>query len=171
MDMYKWKLGFITLVYAILLAGCGGNVQDQQAGGDGGVAVETGGVGGDEGVGGQALGPGGRPLTSRIYFAFDSSKVDDNSRETLEAHASYMQANPDIKVKLEGHCDERGTREYNLALGERRAKAAAELLRVLGVDGSRIDTTSYGEEKPLVDGHDESAWTQNRRVEIIYPGS
>ena len=78
---------------------------------------------------------------------------------------------PDVKVKLEGHCDERGTREYNLALGERRAKAAAELLKVLGVDGSRISTVSYGEEKPLVDGHDEAAWAKNRRVEILYPGS
>ena len=171
MNMTKWKIGFIAIAYAVLLSACGGNVQDQTSGGEGGAGVETGSVSGDQGLGGQELGPDGRPLTTRIFFAFDSSKIDDNSRETLEANASYLSAHPDVKIKLEGHCDERGTREYNLALGERRAKAAAELMKVLGVDGSRISTVSYGEEKPLVDGHDEAAWSQNRRVEIIYPGS
>jgi len=171
MNMTKWKIGFIAITYAVLLSACGGNVQDEGSGGQGGAGVETGSVSGDQGLGGQELGPDGRPLTTRIFFAFDSSKIDDNSRVTLEANASYLSAHPDVKVKLEGHCDERGTREYNLALGERRAKAAAELMKVLGVDGSRISTVSYGEEKPLVDGHDEAAWSQNRRVEIIYPGS
>ena len=168
MNMTTWKIGFIAITYAVLLSACGGNVQDKTSGGEGGAGVETGSVSGDQGLGGQELGPDGRPLTTRIFFAFDSSKIDDNSRVTLEANASYLSAHPDVKVKLEGHCDERGTREYNLALGERRAKAAAELMKVLGVDGSRISTVSYGEEKPLVD---ETAWSQNRRVEIIYPGS
>jgi peptidoglycan-associated lipoprotein len=170
MNTTKWKIGFIAVAYALLLAACGGNVQDQGAGGAG-AGVETGGVSAGQGLGGQELGPDGRPLTRRIFFAFDSSRIDDNSRVTLEANANYLVAHPDVKVKLEGHCDERGTREYNLALGERRAKAAADLMKVLGVDGSRITTTSYGEEKPLVDGHDEAAWSQNRRVEIIYSGS
>jgi len=169
--MSKWKIGFVAIAYAILLSACGGNVQDQTSSGEGGTAVETESVSGDQGLSGSELGPDGRPLTTRIFFAFDSSKIDDNSRETLEANASYLSAHPDVKVKLEGHCDERGTREYNLALGERRAKAAAELLRVLGIDGSRISTVSFGEEKPLVDEHDEAAWAKNRRVEIIYPGS
>jgi len=170
MEISRWKLGLVTVLLTMALAGCGGNAKEEGAG-DGGAAVETGAATGEGAVGGEALGPDGRPLTSRIYFDFDSAKVDDNSRETLEAHANYLAANPDVKVKLEGHCDERGTREYNLALGERRAKAAEKLIELMGVKASRIDTTSYGEEKPLVDGHDEAAWSQNRRVEIIYPGS
>lgn len=170
MYMNKWKIGFIAIAYAFLLAACGGNVQDQGTGGAG-AGAETSGVSGDQGLSGQELGPDGRPLTTRIFFAFDSSKIDDNSRVTLEANANYLVAHPEVTVKLEGHCDERGTREYNLALGERRAKAAADMMKVLGVDGSRITTTSYGEEKPLVEGHNEAAWSQNRRVEIIYPGS
>jgi peptidoglycan-associated lipoprotein len=169
MTLTRWKISFVAITYALLLAACGGNVQDEGAGGAG-TGVETGGVSGAQGLSGQELGADGYPLTTRIFFAFDSSRIDDNSRETLETNASYLSAHPDVKVKLEGHCDERGTREYNLALGERRAKAAADLMKVLGIDGSRISTVSYGEEKPLVDGHDEAAWAKNRRVEIVYPG-
>jgi len=168
----KWKLGWSAalLALALALAGCGGNVQDDQAGADDAVAVETGGVGVDGGIGGEALDADGRPTSSVIYFDFDSFKVDDNSRLTLESHAAYLSANAGIKIKLEGHCDERGTREYNLALGERRANSAAKLMKVLGLEGSRIEVTSYGEEKPASEGHDEAAWSKNRRVEIIYPG-
>lgn len=171
MAKQKWKLGWaaIMVALALTLAGCGGNVQDEQAGSDT-PAVETGGVGDASGIGGQALDADGRPTSSVIYFDFDSSRIDDNSRLTLESHASYLSANPDVRVKLEGHCDERGTREYNLALGERRANAAAKLMKVLGLDGSRIEVTSYGEEKPAREGHNEAAWSKNRRVEIIYPG-
>lgn len=104
----------------------------------------------------------------RVHFAFDSNAIDEEARAIIQAHAEYLVANPQIKLKLEGHCDERGTREYNLALGERRAQAVAQLMRVLGVNGSRITNTSYGEEKPLAPEHDESAWRLNRRVEIIY---
>jgi peptidoglycan-associated lipoprotein len=104
----------------------------------------------------------------RVHFAFDSSNIDDESRAVIEAHAAHLNANPSLKVKLEGHCDERGTREYNLALGERRAKAVERLMRVMGVAANRITTTSYGEEKPLDPEHNESAWRMNRRVEIIH---
>ena len=103
----------------------------------------------------------------RIYFAFDSSAIDDEGRAIIEAHASQL-ANSQAKVTLEGNGDERGTREYNLALGERRAQAVERMMKVLGVSGSRIKIVSYGEEKPLCQEHNESCWRQNRRVEISY---
>jgi peptidoglycan-associated lipoprotein len=104
----------------------------------------------------------------RVHFAFDSSTIDDEARQVIEAHAAYLTANPNLKVKLEGHCDERGTREYNLALGERRAQAVEKMMKLLGVTANRLSNSSYGEEKPLDPEHNESAWRQNRRVEIIY---
>jgi peptidoglycan-associated lipoprotein len=104
----------------------------------------------------------------RVYFAFDSSQLDDENRKIVEAHARNLAANPNIKVHLEGHCDERGTREYNVALGERRAQAVERAMRVLGVASNRITTVSYGEEKPVDPGHNEAAWAKNRRVEILY---
>lgn len=104
----------------------------------------------------------------RVYFAFDSSSIDDESRAIIEAHAAHLAANAAIKVRLEGNCDERGTREYNLALGERRAQAVERILRALGVGAERITPVSYGEEKPVALDHNESAWRQNRRVEIVY---
>ena len=85
-----------------------------------------------------------------------------------EAHAGYLRDNPGIRVVLEGHTDERGTREYNLALGENRARTVADVLMAMGVDVSRIENVSYGEENPVAEGHDESAWRLNRRVEIRY---
>jgi peptidoglycan-associated lipoprotein len=108
------------------------------------------------------------PAQRRAYFAFDSNTIDAENRAIIEANAAYLSANPQVKVTLEGHCDERGTREYNLALGERRAQAVERMMRVLGIAGNRISTVSYGEEKPIAMGHDESAWRQNRRVEIVY---
>lgn len=104
----------------------------------------------------------------RVHFAFDSSAIDEEARAIIEAHAAHLRANPGIQLMLEGHCDERGTREYNLGLGERRAQSVERLLRVLGVDGSRIATVSYGEERPMCTERNESCWRLNRRVEIIY---
>ena len=104
----------------------------------------------------------------RIHFAFDSSSIDNESRAIIEAHAQNLKANPQIKVALEGNCDERGTREYNLALGERRAQAVEKLMKVLGVAANRVSTVSFGEEKGLCTEHNESCWRQNRRVEIVY---
>ncbi|MFL6623365.1 MAG: peptidoglycan-associated lipoprotein Pal [Sulfurifustaceae bacterium] len=104
----------------------------------------------------------------RVYFAFDSSQLDDENRKIVEAHARNLQANPNLKVHLEGNCDERGTREYNLALGERRAQSVERVLKLLGVDGKRVSMVSYGEEKPIDSAHSEAAWAKNRRVEIVY---
>lgn len=104
----------------------------------------------------------------RVYFAFDSSQLDEENRKVVEAHARHLNANPNLRVHLEGHTDERGSREYNLALGERRSQSVEKTLRVLNVPANRVTTVSYGEEKPVSQGHDESAWSQNRRVEIVY---
>ncbi len=98
-----------------------------------------------------------------IYFAFDSSALTPESRATLEAAARWLKDNPKVKVQAEGNCDERGTVEYNLALGERRALAARRYLLSLGIDANRITTLSYGKEKPVATCHDESCWKQNRR--------
>ena len=96
--------------------------------------------------------------------------VRDEFRELINAHAKYLQANRTTRMTLQGHTDERGSREYNIALGQRRADAVKNLMQLLGAGESQIETVSFGKEKPKVEGHDESAWTQNRRVEIIYAG-
>jgi peptidoglycan-associated lipoprotein len=109
------------------------------------------------------------PLSQRIiYFDYDSSEIRAEYRTTVEAHAAFLAANPSMSVSLEGHADERGSREYNLALGERRAQSVKRQMVLLGAQAQQIRTTSYGEERPVVDGHDEGSWSQNRRVEILY---
>ena len=109
------------------------------------------------------------PLSVRtIYFEYDSSEISSDYRSTVEAHSLYLQQNPSTSVILEGHGDERGSREYNLALGESRAKAVKQQMLLLGANSNQIRLVSYGEERPASDGHDESSWQQNRRVEILY---
>ena len=109
------------------------------------------------------------PLSVRtIYFEYDSSEISSDYRSTVEAHSLYLQQNPSTSVILEGHGDERGSREYNLALGERRAKAVKQQMLLRGANSNQIRLVSYGEERPASDGHDESSWQQNRRVEILY---
>lgn len=109
------------------------------------------------------------PLSVRIiYFEFDSSDIQLEYRETVEAHAAYLVANPNTIMTLEGHADERGSREYNLALGERRAHTVKRQMTLLGASPDQIRTVSYGEERPAIDDHDDYSWSQNRRVEILY---
>lgn len=108
-----------------------------------------------------------REITT-FYFDFDTAEIKPEAREVLVAHARYLQANPDQDVRIEGHADERGSKEYNLALGERRANAVERFLIVNGASRGQTETVSYGEEKPAVMGSDESAWAQNRRVELIF---
>ena len=102
-----------------------------------------------------------------VYYEYDSSQIGPAERSKLEEVAGYMRRNPGVNVIVEGHCDERGSREYNLSLGERRALAARAYLVGLGIDGSRLQTRSYGSERPVAFGHDESAWSQNRRAEFV----
>jgi peptidoglycan-associated lipoprotein len=103
-----------------------------------------------------------------IYFDFDKSEVKAEYRATVVAHAAYVSAHRSARVTLEGHADERGTREYNLGLGERRGNAISGLLSAGGAMGGQLDTVSYGEERPVCRVSDENCWSQNRRVEIVY---
>ncbi len=103
-----------------------------------------------------------------IYFDYDSSAVLSQFEGIIQAHAGFLQANPGLVMTLEGHADERGSREYNLALGERRALAVKKQLVVLGASSDQVRAVSYGEERPADPGHDEQAWGLNRRVEIVY---
>ena len=146
-----------------------------EAMGDGSGATETGaeaqtfGAEGDQATALQELDNPESLLSVRIiYFDYDSSTVLAQFEEIIQAHAGFLQANPGVKATLEGHADERGSREYNLALGERRALAVKQQLVVLGASPDQVRTVSYGEERPADPGHDEQAWGLNRRVEFVY---
>jgi len=102
-----------------------------------------------------------------VYFAFDSSRVEGDQIDRLEKNADFLKSHPEINVRIEGNCDPRGTREYNLALGERRAQSARKYLVNLGVDGAHLTTVSWGEEKLLLFGHDELSWAQDRRDDFV----
>lgn len=111
------------------------------------------------------------PLSNRvIYFELNSNVVRAEDEATLDAHAAYLATHPNVTIRLEGHTDERGSREYNLALGERRAQAVRQILMVQGAAMGQFQATSFGEERPALEGASESAWQQNRRVEIFYVG-
>ena len=105
--------------------------------------------------------------SDRIFFDTDQYDVDAQDQQTLQSQAAWLQQNPNVRVTIEGHADERGTRDYNIALGERRANAAKNYLASLGIDPSRINTVSYGKERPAALGSDESAWSQNRRAVTV----
>lgn len=164
-----------SLIIAFALAGCAGEqavksgTSDDQSS-----SAATSSATGASGASGAALSDREKQRRAellsqrRVHFAFDSSAIDDEARAIIEAHAAHLVSNPQIKLALEGNCDERGTREYNLALGERRAQSVEKMMKVLGVAGNRIKTVAYGEEKPLCQEHNESCWRQNRRAEIVY---
>ncbi len=143
----------------------------------GGGAAGTGGTGSEVATAGDAAAIAlivkdpNSPLSKRvILFDFDSSAIRDEYRSLLEAHAEFLKSNPVAKVILQGHADERGSREYNLALGQRRAESVYKALSLLGVPEAQMEPVSLGEEKPVAEGHDEEAWQQNRRTEILYQG-
>lgn len=109
------------------------------------------------------------PLSTRtIYFEFDSSRIQSKFNEALRAHANYLSQHPEVTLRLEGHTDERGTREYNVALGERRAESVEKVLVLNGADPEQLTTLSFGEERPAELGSTEAAYAKNRRVELIY---
>jgi peptidoglycan-associated lipoprotein len=123
--------------------------------------------GADEG--GAAPGPLAGILAKRIiYFDFDSSEIKGDGPAIVAAHAKYLAANPTVKVRLEGHTDERGSREYNIGLGERRAQAVRRAMLLQSATEAQLSTVSYGAERPVATGSNEAAWAQNRRVEIVY---
>ena len=117
----------------------------------------------------ESAGPQGGLLATRVvYFDFDSSEIKGSGTDVVAAHAKFLARHSDQRVRLEGHTDERGSREYNIGLGERRAQAVRRALLLQGASDAQISTVSYGEERPAVPGHDEAAWAKNRRVEIVY---
>jgi peptidoglycan-associated lipoprotein len=124
-------------------------------------------MGGPGGVSGSRFGPGSQQdlaatAGDRVFFAFDSSDISSEGQQILQRQAEWLRRYPNVSVTIEGHCDERGTREYNLALGERRAAAAKNVLIAAGIPASRISTISYGKERPIVPGSSEDAYAQNR---------
>jgi peptidoglycan-associated lipoprotein len=141
------------------------NAASAGANGSGANSANAGGANAED----EAAGPQGGLLATRVvYFEFDSSEVRGTGVELVAAHARYLAANPATRVRLEGHTDERGSREYNIGLGERRAQAVRRALMLQGALDGQISTVSYGEERPAAAGHDEAAWAKNRRVEIVY---
>jgi peptidoglycan-associated lipoprotein len=105
-----------------------------------------------------------------VYFDYDKDVVKEEFKPLVEAHAKYLQAHGDVKVTLQGNTDERGSREYNIALGQRRADAVKKAMNVLGVADKQIETVSFGEEKPRKECHEESCWQENRRADAVYQG-
>jgi peptidoglycan-associated lipoprotein len=106
-------------------------------------------------------------LVKPVFFNYDSAELSSEAKVTLEENARWFRRYPDAGITVEGHCDERGTEEYNLALGDRRAQAATDYLVQMGVQSSRLEAISYGEERPFVSGHAESAWAKNRRAHFV----
>lgn len=187
------KTALVVFMVSFALSGCSskGGAQGEgvaDGGMDGGVGgpqiskygegADGGAYGGGSGYGAGAGGTGdpmlddpSSPLSKRvIYFMYDSYEVLPEYQQVVSAHANYLASHPERNVILEGHADERGSPEYNIALGEQRAKAVAKMMQFQGATDGQMQVVSFGEEKPAVSGHDESAWQQNRRVEIFYSG-
>ena len=173
----KLKLGsFIVLALLVVITGCSskGDVKD------GDVTIEDRGTGADDGAvasgaaGGTdfssySLDDPNSPLSRRvIYFEYDSAEITDADQELLIQHSGYLVANPGQHLTLEGNTDERGSREYNIGLGDQRALSVQRIMELNGVAPEQITVVSYGEEKPAAEGHSEAAWRLNRRVELVY---
>jgi peptidoglycan-associated lipoprotein len=164
----------VVLAASLAVAGCKPKVKpDANAGTNTSQnsGADTSGVGtastSDEGA--DAPGPLEGLLAKRtIYFDFDSSEIKGEGTDIVAAHAKYLAKNGGMKIRLEGHTDERGSREYNIGLGERRAQAVRRALLLQGAAEGQLSTVSYGEERPAAAGSDEAAWAKNRRVEIVY---
>ncbi len=174
------KKYLLVLLMAFAMAACDSNVrpEDGSSGGGNGSGAEAGSIGGGDGDSGTALSvsydksainDSSSVLAERIiYFGFDSSSVDSDYVELVKHHGKYLALNNDASIRLEGHTDERGTREYNVALADRRAQAVKRLLMFQGASANQITIISYGEEKPVAMGQDEESWRLNRRAELVY---
>lgn len=180
------KLTLVLAVSAMALAGCAGDSKKSSSEGSStaGSSTTSSGSSSSSGIdtsgsrsssGGTARQVESRPAEPAIdisrkvvHFDFDSSAIKAGDLETISAHARHLARNPSIRVRLAGHADERGTREYNVALGERRANAVRDALLLRGASSRQISVVSYGEERPVDSGHNESAWARNRRVEFVY---
>lgn len=176
--MKKFLYVCVIALTAVAVTGCGKKATTR-AGGDAASTSGTAGTGtGADGAYGAGSGTGfaagslddpSSPLSQRkIYFGLDRYDVSDEYRALVEAHAGYLRGSPSAAVTLEGHTDERGSREYNLALGQKRAEAVRRSLALLGVSESQMEPVSFGEEKPAAMGMDETSYAKNRRVEMTY---
>jgi peptidoglycan-associated lipoprotein len=161
----------LTLLAAgILLAACSSKPEDSQASTTSGSTSTSSGSSVTS-----AIVPGSQQdlvqnVGDRVFFGFDKYDLTPEAQATLERQAAWLKQHPQVTVTIEGHCDERGTREYNLALGERRATAAKNYLVALGIDANRMKTISYGKERPAVTGSNEETWAQNRRAVTVVSG-
>jgi peptidoglycan-associated lipoprotein len=183
---------FVAAIAAVFLAGCASQETQPEApiddmgaatasaGGATTSGVGASGVGGTTASGGAVgtTGTGGSPLRDpanilskrTVYFDYDSFVVKDEFRPLVEAHARYLVANRGTRMIIQGNTDERGSREYNIALGQKRADAVKRVMTLLGAQEAQIESVSFGKEKPKNAGHDESAWAENRRSDIVYAG-
>jgi len=167
---------FVVALIAVL-AGCsskGGTQGDDVAVEDRGTSADgvvTSGAYGSSDFSSYSLNDPNSPLARRvIYFEYDSAEITSSDQELLVQHSGYLVANPGQHITLEGHTDERGSREYNIALGDRRAQSVQRIMELNGVLPEQITVVSYGEEKPAAEGHGDAVWRLNRRVEIVYQG-
>ncbi len=163
-------------LFVVTIAGCSATAPvDGGAASAGAPAQRTGdqaegrGMVRDDGAQGKPLDEGSLLSRTTIYFGYDSSEIAPEFRDVLRAHGNYLAAHPEVRITIEGHTDERGSREYNLALGERRAYAVRQLLMLQGAAPNQLEVISFGEERPAAYGHDEAAWRLNRRAQLRYP--
>lgn len=171
----KWVSQVAMLGLPLLfLAGCAhhtGGAESGSANLAAGDEAYASGTGDQDGFEGQDMARQGEAemVSGRIYyFDYDKDDIKPDAMTQIEMQAKYLVANPEAKVRVEGHCDERGSREYNVGLAERRAQSVSKVLMVKGVKKSQVSIVSYGKERPAVQGHDESAWKWNRRAKIVY---
>lgn len=165
MKLSRLKYGLLVGIF-IVLAGCGGNKKGADQGTTASGAGEYGTYSGQT-IFSPEEADEMRKLNT-FYFDYDSSAVKADDVNVIEAHAFYLTQNPQARVRVEGHTDARGSREYNIALGERRAQAVARVLFLAGVPQHQVAVVSFGSEKPAVQGNDEAAWQYNRRAIIVY---
>jgi len=185
----------VAILPILLIIGCGSTEEKAEGAAGDSVSVSDGGASTASASDGSQLGDGGtvtqaepvpvvepepEPIADKgsadsdllserkIYFEFDRAEIKPEYQDILQAHANFLMANPNSSVVVEGHCDERGTREYNIALGERRAHAVFQFFSLQGVSKEQVRIVSFGEERPDVEGHDESAWKWNRRSVFVY---
>jgi peptidoglycan-associated lipoprotein len=173
MNMIARRIGLAAGIFALTLAGCSSKKPPSVGVGEGGPGSNPSGLGQESmsGVGGSSLsqfqkgklGSGEQGPLSDIHFDYNDYTVRPQDSEILHSNADWLQKNPDRRVQIEGHCDERGSEEYNIALGAKRAQAAKEYLQTLGIAGDRMSTISYGKELPLCTEHTEDCWAENRR--------
>jgi len=172
--MHNKMIGLVAIAAALATTGCARRNRELPPAPPSETTPGEQGLPGEAGTPGEIV-PGSRAdflqsvPTDRVYFDFDSFSLDGEDRATLDAQADWLARNPNVSVTIEGHADERGTREYNLALGDRRANSARDYLQSRGVAAGRMQTLSWGKERPAVEGSNESAWAQNRRAVTVVP--